>query len=190
MRSVSTRTRPICCAVSTRSEAGGNDALLGYPHLLRRCSPAAIPAAAAFAENLISTLCHGDRVLQLDETTARMFERGLDRNHHSWFERTRRVGVVIGDGTIGGEARRLVADQPHAMRQKFHVVALLRLLHEFLGGNVNITAWATRPYRFEGGAQDGFDLRQDFLQLGVRLALDRHAGEIESSDSTSPCSQR
>src|SRR6266699_3804987 len=40
------------------------------------CSPAAIPAAAAFAENLMPVVRHSHRVLQLNEAAARMFERG------------------------------------------------------------------------------------------------------------------
>ena len=105
-----------------------------------------------------------------------MLERGLDRNHHSWFERPPRIGVVIWNGAIGGEARGLVTDQAHAVGQKFHAVALLGLFHEPLRGGVDVTAGPTRLHRFEGGSLNGFDFRQDFLQFGVRIALDRHAG--------------
>src|ERR1700731_1929310 len=62
---------------------------------------------------------HRDRVLEFDEAALGVKHGGLDRHHHAGFERL--VGVVVAVGAALDQARRLVADQAHAVRQEPHV---------------------------------------------------------------------
>ena len=55
---------------------------------------------------------------------------------------------------------------------------LLRLRDQRLAGRVDLAAHRAGADRLEGGALDRLDLAQQVLELGVRLAQDRHAGEV------------
>src|ERR1700756_3955107 len=101
-------------------------------------STAEIPAAAALAKNLVAGFGDHDRFLELDEATLWMFQRGFDRHHHAGLKRQPRVGIVIGDRPRRRQARRLVADEAHAVGEEFHVVAQLRLLQSFFRRRVNL----------------------------------------------------
>lgn len=123
----------------------------------------AIPAAAAFAEYDISIVGHGQGILKLDEAATRMFECRFDRNYHSCFERTFRVEVLIWNRPVGGETGRLMADKSHAMSKEFQVVALLRLLQQFLGRGVYIATHPAWPDRYKSGTLYRFDFGEKFL---------------------------
>ena len=140
--------------------------------------PRSIPAARALAVDLVARVGHHHGVLQLDEAARRMLERGLDRHHRADFQRN--VGVVgrIRHRPVVGEPRRLVADHAHAVRQELDVVVVLRLHHQRLGGGIDLAAQRARAHRLERGALDAFDLGQQIVELGIRLALDRHAADV------------
>src|SRR6185437_14659272 len=119
---------------------------------------AEIPAAAGLAIDLVAGWRHRDGVLQLDEAALWMLHRGLDRHHHARFERLVRVIVVIGHRSRGGQARGFVADQTHAMGQKFGMVALADLREPFLGGSIDVSAHRTGPDGSKRGLLDSLDL--------------------------------
>src|SRR5262245_31121511 len=79
---------------------------------------AAVPAARALAIDVAALVGDDRRVLELDEAALGMLHRGLDRDHHAGLERAVRVVVVIGHRAICGEARRLVADEAHAVAEE------------------------------------------------------------------------
>ena len=65
------------------------------PNLLTQRGAAAVPAAAALAEDLEAGVGDDHRVLELDEAARGMLQRGLDRDHHAAFERAVRVLVGV-----------------------------------------------------------------------------------------------
>ena len=139
---------------------------------------AAVPAAAAFAIDVAALVGDHDRVLELDESALGMRQRGLDRDHHAGLERPLGVVVVIGHRAGGGQPRRLVAHQPHAVGEEVHVVVVLGLAHQRVGRRVDLAAHGAGLDRLHRGALDGLDLGQHILELGVGLAVDRHAAEV------------
>ena len=88
------------------------------------------------------------------------------------------MAVRIAHRRIRLEARRLVTDQAHAVRQEIEVAAMLRLVHQRLGCGVDRLAGHARLHRVECGALDGFDLTEVIDELGIRLAVDRHAADV------------
>src|SRR6266545_7563320 len=86
---------------------------------------AAVPAATALAIDFEAGTGDHDGVLELDESTLRMLQRGLHRHHHSSFERALGIVGVVGHGTCCGQARRLVTHQSHAVGEEMHVVVVL-----------------------------------------------------------------
>ncbi len=64
------------------------------------------------------------------------------------------------------------------MRQEMHVVVLLRLAHQRIGRRIDVAAHPAGLDRLHGGALDLLDLAQQVLELGIGLAVDRHAAEI------------
>ena len=87
----------------------------------------------------------------------------LSANHHSCFERTLRIEVVIWNGPAAGETGRLMADKSHAVSKEFQIVALLRLLQQFLGRGVIIATDPACPDRCKSGTLYRFDFGEKFL---------------------------
>src|SRR5436190_15494505 len=138
--------------------------------------PRAVPSATALAVDLEARIGDRHRVLELDEAALGVLQRGLDRDHHAGFERPRRVvGVVTHPG---GQTRRLMAHQAHAVRQEVHVLGVPRLLDQRIAYAVDHRGHGAGLDRLHGGALDHLDLAQQVLELRIRLAEDGHAAEI------------
>ena len=58
------------------------------------------------------------------------------------------------------------------------MIVVLRFRHQRLGGVVELAAHGAGPWRLERRALDALDLRQQVFELGIRLALDRHAADV------------
>ena len=129
-----------------------------------------------------------------------MLHRGLDRHHHARFERPVRVVVIVGDRAAVGQARGLVADHAHAVRQEFAVVMLAGLRQPLLGGGIDVAAHGagldrrrTLPAgRLRSRPADPSTRRPARpappCARGRRYSRDNC--RRNRSDSTSPCSQR
>src|SRR5262245_44477228 len=136
----------------------------------------AVPTAAGIAERLEAAVRDRDRVLELDEAAPWMLHRRLDRNHHAAFERAIRIVTAV--CAIGGEPRRFMADQSHAVGDEIEIAAMRGGAHELFGGNKNIAAarpLADRPAR---RLLNCIDRREQILQLRIRIAQNAHPAKV------------
>ena len=58
------------------------------------------------------------------------------------------------------------------------LIVVLGFLHQRLGGGIDFAAHGAGAYRLHRRALDALDLGQQIVELGIRLALDRHAADV------------
>ena len=107
-----------------------------------------------------------------------MQQRGLDRNHHTGFQRALRIKGIVRHRAGIGEPRRFMAHESHAVSEKLVVIVQFRLLQNRFGRRIDfgpVHAGADRP---EGGLLDRLDLGEKIFKLGVGFAGDAHARQI------------
>ena len=138
-----------------------------------------IPAASAFAIDLVAGIGDHHGVFELDKAARRMQQRGFHRHHLAGFQWNVGVGRRIRHRPAIGEPRRLVADQAHAVGEEFHMIVVLRFRAQRLGGGVDVAAPSRR--RLIGFIAARWMLSisaEQIVKLGVGFALDRHAADV------------
>src|SRR5258705_3432434 len=137
-----------------------------------------VPATAIIAEPFPSALRDRDGVLEFDEPTLRMQDRGFDRDHHAALERQVVVGGRIEHQALAGQMRSLMTDEPHAVGEKVEMRQLLRASRGLFRRRIDVAAARPRANRLARRLLNGLDLAEQVLKLGVRLADTAHAAEI------------